>query len=95
MKLIEFEQSIISGLDDQGNAMSDNMVAKELTKLVKVLGRSEDKLRLLSIYLLCYSLPDADFKTLCSLVETPEEKSLLKLIRDYNREEVPKKPKRN
>lgn len=34
---------------------------------------------------MCYTLPEPDFKTLLSLVETMEEKSVLKLIRDYNR----------
>eukprot|EP00347_Sterkiella_histriomuscorum_P013160 403365781 len=94
MKLIEFEQSIISGVSDQGQTLSENFIAKELTKIIKILGRAEDKLRILSIYLLCYALPDADFKTVLSLVETQEEKNVLKLIRDYNKQEPVKKLKR-
>ena len=48
---------------------------------MKTLGRTEDKLRLLCIYLLCYTLPDADFKTVLKLVETKEEREVLKLVR--------------
>lgn len=75
--------------------MSDNFIAKELTKLLKTMSRAEDRLRILCIYLLCYSLPNADFKTVLSLVDTREEKEVLKLIRDYNTNEIPKKPKRS
>jgi len=39
MKLIEFEQTIISGVNDQGQTMSENFIAKELTKILKSLGR--------------------------------------------------------
>ena len=64
MKLIEFEQTVISGLNDKGDPSQDNQVAKELTKLLKTLERPIDRLRLLSIYVLCYGLPDSDFKTI-------------------------------
>jgi len=67
--------------------MNDNFIAKELTKLLKSLGRSEDRLRLLGIYLMCYSIPEADFKTVLSLVDTKEEKEFLALIRHYNANE--------
>ena len=81
MKLIEFEQTIISGVNDKGQPATETAVAKELTKLLKTLGRPVDKLRLLCIYLLCYGLPDSDFKTISKLVETKEERETLKLIR--------------
>ena len=42
-----------------------------------------DRLRLLAIYLLCYGLPDSDFKTVSKLVETKEERDLLKLVRQF------------
>lgn len=73
MKLIEFEQTIVSGVNDQGQTMSENFIAKELTKILKSLGRQEDRLRLLAMYLLCYSIPDPDFKIVLSLVEGKEE----------------------
>ena len=59
-------------------------IAKELTKIVKTMGRAEDRLRILSIYLMCYALPEPDFKTVLKLVETKEERDVLKLIKDYN-----------
>jgi len=64
MKLIEFEQTVISGLSDKGDPSQDTQVAKDLTKLLKTLERPIDRLRLLSIYVLCYGLPDSDFKTI-------------------------------
>ena len=39
MKLTEFEQSIISGVNDQGAPLGENTIAKELTKVLKTLGR--------------------------------------------------------
>ena len=84
MKLIEFEQTIISGVNDKGQVASETQVAKELTKVLKTLGRPTDKLRLLSIYLMCYGLPDSDFKTISKLVETKEERQALKVIRQYS-----------
>ena len=39
MKLIEFEQTILSGVNDQGQSVSDSTIAKELSKVVKTLGR--------------------------------------------------------
>ena len=96
MRLIEFEQTMISGVNDQGQQVQDNFMTKELTKLLKTLGRTEDKLRLVSMYLLCYSLPNADFRTVLSLVDTKEEKDFIKIIREYNKaQEIPKKPKRS
>lgn len=83
MKLIEFEQTIISGVNDQGQDVSETFVAKELLKVLKTLGRPQDKIRLLSIYLLCYALPDSDFKTVIKIVDTKEERDALKLMRDY------------
>ena len=76
--------------------MSENVVTKELMKVLKTLGREEDKLRLLCIYLLCYSLPDADFKTVIkSMVSRKEERDVLKLIRSYNKGEPGRKPERS
>lgn len=94
MKLIEFEQTIISGVNDQGQKMTDNFITKELMNILKTLGRAEDKLRILSVYLLCYALPEADFKTVLKLMDTKEQRDVLKFIRDYNASEQPKKPKR-
>jgi hypothetical protein len=54
--------------------VSDSTIAKELSKVIKSLGRPQDKLRLLCIYLLCYALPDSDFRTVQSLMNGKEEK---------------------
>ena len=83
MKLIEFEQIIMSGVNDQGQPVSETQIAKELTKVLKTLGRPLDKLRLLSVYLMCYGLPESDFKTVLKLVETKEERDALKFMRQY------------
>ena len=80
MKLIEFEQTVISGVNDQGSEISVNTVTKELLKLVEKLGkvgRAEDRLRILCIYLLCYSLPNGDFNTVFSLAQNKDERKLL------------------
>lgn len=50
MDLVEFEQTIISGVNAQGKPVTDTFVAKELTKILKTLGRPQDKLRLLGMY---------------------------------------------
>lgn len=39
MKLIEFEQSLISGVNERGEPEQEMKLAKELTKLVKTLKR--------------------------------------------------------
>ena len=67
--------------------MNDNFIAKELTKILKSLARYEDRLRLLGIYLMCYSIPDSDFKTILSLVDNKEEKEFLTIMRHYNNKE--------
>lgn len=64
MKLIEFEQTLISGVNDKGTPITEMAAAKDLTKVLKTLGRPQDKLRLLGVFLMCYGLPDADFKAL-------------------------------
>lgn len=95
MKLIEFEQTIISGVNDQGQPISETTIAKELTRVIKTLGRQQDKVRLLCIYLLCYTLPDPDFNTVVKLVETKEQRDVLKLVRTYNKGDPAKRPTRS
>ena len=81
MKLIEFEQTVISGVNDKGEPASETLVAKELTKTLRTLERPQDRLRLLGIYILCYGLPDSDFKTISNLIEGKEERQVLKVLR--------------
>lgn len=73
MKLIELEQTFISGVNDKGTPITETAAAKDLTKVLKTLGRPQDKLRLLGIFLMCYGLPDADFKALQKMVPKKEE----------------------
>lgn len=77
MELIELEQSIISGVNSNGQPVSENNIAKDLTKMVKTLQRSEDIVRLLIIYLNCYALPDKDLKTIYKLVKTDQDREIL------------------
>lgn len=44
------------------------------------MNRPYDKVRLLSVYLLTYGLPESDFKTVLKLVDTKEERDVLKLV---------------
>jgi len=39
MKLIEFEQTLISGVNDKGTPITEMAAAKDLTKVLKTLGR--------------------------------------------------------
>jgi len=57
MRLIELEQTMISGIDDKLASQSENAISKDLNKTIKKLGRSEDILRALAIYLACYAIP--------------------------------------
>ena len=84
MKLIELEQTLISGVNDKGTPITETAAAKDLTKVLKTLGRPQDKLRLIGIFLMCYGLPDADFKALQKMVPKREEQTYLKLIREFS-----------
>lgn len=69
MRLIELEQTIISGVDENGNSAKESDISKQILKVIKSLKRHEDILRLLSLYVCCYTLPDADFKTILKMVD--------------------------
>lgn len=68
MQLIELEQTIISGVNEDGAPISEHTITKNLNKMVKTLGRPEDRMRLLAIYICCYNLPKQDFKTVMGLL---------------------------
>lgn len=77
MRLIELEQTIISGVNDKSTALNEGAMSKELTKTIKKIGRPIDIVRLLAIYLNCYAVPKADFKSILSLVNSDEEREIL------------------
>ena len=61
MPLIELEQTIISGISEDFKQVQAEQVSKYVIKQANKLGRNEDVLRLLGIYLNCYSLPKRDY----------------------------------
>jgi len=81
--LIEFEQTILSGVNDKGVEVGDATVSRELLNIVRDLGRPQDRLRLLCIYVLCYQISDSDFKSLKKKLETDNEKALLDIFRQF------------
>jgi hypothetical protein len=61
----------LSGVNEEGTPINENTITKNLNKMVKRLGRPEDKFRLLAIYLYCYNLPKPDFTTIVGMLEDP------------------------
>ena len=79
--LIEFEQTILSGVNDKGIEVSDATVSRELLNIIRDIGRSVDKLRLLCLYVLSYQISESDFKSLKKKLETDNEKAVLEIFR--------------
>ena len=77
MRLIEMEQTIISGVNEQLTPVNEGTISTNLLKTVKKVARPEDLLRLLAIYINCYTLPKADYKSLLSLVNSDEDRDIL------------------
>lgn len=67
IKLIQVEQTIISGLDSSGNEVTNKAILKEINDIYKEL-EVEDHLRLLMIYFACYEVPEKDMQTLLSTI---------------------------
>lgn len=77
MSLIELEQTIISGVDDSMKEASEKKILKGLLKMIRKLSRKEDIIRLLGIYISCYSLPKQEFREILKIVDNEEEKEIL------------------
>ena len=91
MRMAELEQTIISGLNDAGKEAQEGTIGKELVKIIKQLGNPHDILRLLAIYISTYSLPEVDFNTCLRLLDSKEEREVLKTLRSLRGSENPKK----
>ena len=91
MRLVELEQTIISGVNESGVTVNEAAIGKGIMKILRVLKRPEDILRLLAIYMVCYALPDSDYKTCLKIVTSQEEREVLKAVSAYaGREKVKK-----
>ncbi len=60
LRLIELEQTIISGVDHEATPILEGAIAKQVRQTAKRCGRPMDVVRLLAIYLNCYAIPKAD-----------------------------------
>jgi len=84
-EIIELEQTIISGVDDEGKPISDTSIVSQLQKMLKSKTvRNSDLLRLVIIFVGCYELTDQDWNVITKLFKESENRHLienLKLLR--------------